>query len=118
MLSSCCRRTALSAARRQSFSTTSLYDIADKTIDGQEVQMKEYQGSVLLFVNVASKWGLTKDSYTQLSQLVNELGPKGLKVLAFPCNQFKNQEPGSGPEILEFVKQFDKIALKFIYMQI
>ena len=83
------------------------YDFTDKKIDGTAVKMSDYQGSVLLLVNVASKWGLTKINYTQLPQLSDELGPKGLKILAFPCNQFGAQEPGSAEEILEFVKQFD-----------
>jgi glutathione peroxidase-family protein len=46
-------------------------------------------------------------NYTQLPKLVDEYGPRGFKVLAFPCNQFGGQEPGSHEEILEFVKKFD-----------
>lgn len=96
----------------------SLYDIKEKKIDGQEVQMSEFKGSVLLFVNVASQWGLTKLNYTQLPQLSDELGPKGLKILAFPCNQFGKQEPGSAAEILEFVKKFDeKMSDKLVFFE-
>ena len=94
------------------------YDIIDKTIDGQEVKMSDFKGSVLLFVNVASKWGLTKLNYTQLPQLADELGPQGLKILAFPCNQFGGQEPGSAQEILDFVKKFDaNMADKLIFFE-
>ena len=46
-------------------------------------------------------------SYTQLPVLHDEYGARGLKILAFPCNQFGLQEPGTHEEILEFVKQFD-----------
>jgi len=108
MLSLCCRRSITSKARKlSSISKMSFYDITDKTMDGQEVKMSDYKGSVLLFVNVASKWGLTKLNYTQLPTLSDEYGPKGLKILAFPCNQFGAQEPGSAQEIKDFVKKFD-----------
>jgi len=50
---------------------------------------------------------LTKLNYTQLPTLSDEYGPKGLKILAFPCNQFGAQEPGSAQEIKDFVKKFD-----------
>lgn len=46
-------------------------------------------------------------NYTQLPQLVDEYGARGFKVLAFPCNQFGGQEPGSNEEIIAFVKKFD-----------
>ena len=50
---------------------------------------------------------MTKQNYTELSALADELGPKGLKILAFPCNQFGRQEPGTHEEILKFVEKFD-----------
>lgn len=50
---------------------------------------------------------MTKRDYTQLVGLVNEYGARGFKVLAFPCNQFGSQEPGTHDEILKFVEQFD-----------
>lgn len=46
-------------------------------------------------------------NYTQLPKLVDDYGFRGFKVLAFPCNQFGAQEPGTHEEILEFVKKFD-----------
>ena len=71
---------------------------------------------VLLAVNVASKWGATKVSYTQLPKLHDEFGALGLKILAFPCNQFGGQEPGTNEEIMEFVKQFDAdMANKLVF---
>jgi glutathione peroxidase len=48
-----------------------------------------------LFVNVASKWGLTDRDYKQLVQIHKDWKDKGLEILAFPCNQFMGQEPGS-----------------------
>lgn len=84
----------------------SLYDIVDEDMDGNEVSMKSFENNVLLVVNVASKWGLTKQNYTELPQLIDEYGPRGLKVLAFPCNQFGGQEPGTHEEILKFVDKF------------
>lgn len=96
----------------------SFYDITDKTIDGQDVKMSDFQGAVLLIVNVASKWGLTKLNYTQLPQISDEYSSKGLKILAFPCNQFGSQEPGSAQEILDFVKQFDaNMADKLVFFE-
>lgn len=49
---------------------------------------------------------MTKRDYTQLVKLTNEYGSRGFKVLAFPCNQFGKQEPGTPEEILKFVEQF------------
>lgn len=77
-------------------------------MDGKDVPMSKYKGNVCLCVNVASKWGLTKKNYTQLPKLYEDYGERGLKILAFPCNQFAMQEPGTHEEILNFVKTFDE----------
>jgi glutathione peroxidase-family protein len=69
--------------------------------------MSDYRNNVVLVVNVASKWGKTKENYQQLPKLVDEFGFRGLKVLAFPCNQFGGQEPGSPQEIADFVEKYD-----------
>lgn len=58
---------------------------------------------MLLIVNVASKCGMTKSNYTELNQLYDKYKDQGLEILAFPCNQFGDEEPGSNDEILEFV---------------
>lgn len=71
----------------------SFYEIVDRNMEKEEVPMSSFKDEVLLVVNVASKWGLTKENYTELSQLLEEYGERGLKVLAFPCNQFGGQEP-------------------------
>lgn len=88
-------------------SKMSFYDLVDTKMNGSKVPMSTYKGNVLLVVNVASKWGLTKKNYTQLPKLVDKYGPRGFKVLAFPCNQFGGQEPGTNEQILAFVEKFD-----------
>ncbi|OAE29039.1 hypothetical protein AXG93_146s1130 [Marchantia polymorpha subsp. ruderalis] len=69
---------------------------------GEDVDLSVYKGKVLLIVNVASACGLTKDNYTELTGLYNGLRDKGLEILAFPCNQFGGQEPGTNEQIKEF----------------
>ena len=72
-----------------------------KSITGKEVKLADYQGKVLLVVNVASKCGLTPQ-YEQLEAMNEKYADKGLVVLGFPCNQFLQQEPGTDAEIAEF----------------
>jgi len=72
-----------------------------KNIDGQSVDLSKYEGKVVLFVNVASKCGYTKQ-YTGLQQLHEKYSSKGLAVIGVPCNQFGGQEPGSNDEIKQF----------------
>lgn len=74
-----------------------------KSLHGKDVPLKTYQGKVLLVVNVASKCGLTPQ-YQQLVALYEKYGPQGLAILAFPCNQFANQEPGTPEEIEQFCR--------------
>ena len=57
-------------------------------------------------MNVASKWVMTSVNYAQLAELHRKYSP-WLAVLAFPCNQFGNQEPGTSEEIKAFVRQYD-----------
>lgn len=79
----------------------SVYGFNVKTIDGDEVSLSEYRGKVLLIVNVASKCGFTQQ-YEGLQRLYSKYNDKGFEILAFPCNQFGNQEPGDNNEIKEF----------------
>ena len=79
----------------------SIYDISVKDIDGKEVSMAQYKGKVLLIVNVASKCGLTPQ-YEGLETLYQKYKDQGLEILAFPCNQFLGQEPGTNDEIQSF----------------
>ncbi|RAT95398.1 glutathione peroxidase [Brevibacillus sp. Leaf182] len=79
----------------------SLYDIAVKTISGDEKTLAAFKGHVLLIVNVASQCGLTPQ-YKGLQELYTRYQDKGLVVLGFPCNQFAGQEPGTEEEIATF----------------
>jgi len=73
------------------------------SLDGKEIDLSQYQGKVVLVVNVASKCGFTPQ-YEQLQAIYQKYGPKGFVVLGFPCNQFKAQEPGTAKEIKEFCR--------------
>lgn len=87
-----------------------------KDIDGKEVNLSDYKNKVLLIVNVASFCGYTKQ-YAGLQDLYENYKDKGFEILAFPCNQFGNQEPGTNEEIKNFCSSkynvtfrlFDKI---------
>ena len=80
---------------------TSIYDFSAKTLSGKDVNLADYRGQVLLIVNTASKCGFTPQ-YEGLEKLYEELHPKGLTILGFPCNQFGSQEPGGADEIGQF----------------
>uniref|UniRef100_A0A0D3HKL8 Glutathione peroxidase n=1 Tax=Oryza barthii TaxID=65489 RepID=A0A0D3HKL8_9ORYZ len=82
---------------------TSVHDISVKDIKGNDVKLSEYEGKVLLIVNVASKCGLTNSNYKELNVLYEKYKEKGLEILAFPCNQFAGQEPGSNEQIEQTV---------------
>lgn len=79
----------------------SVYDFTVKDIKGNDVSLANYKGKVLLIVNVASKCGLTPQ-YEGLEALYQKYKDQGLEILAFPCNQFLEQEPGTNDEILDF----------------
>lgn len=78
-----------------------IHDFTATRADGTEQSLSDYRGQVLLVVNVASRCGFTPQ-YTALQALHAEFAPRGFSVLAFPCNQFGAQEPGSNAEIAEF----------------
>lgn len=81
----------------------SIYDFTVKDIRGNDVSLGDYKGKVLLIVNVASKCGLTNSNYKELNILYEKYKNQGLEILAFPCNQFGWQEPGSNEQIKEHV---------------
>ncbi len=78
-----------------------LYDIAARTNAGAEASLGAYRGQVLLIVNTASRCGFTPQ-YAGLQALQDRYGPEGFSVIAFPCDQFGHQEPGSDAEIKTF----------------
>lgn len=80
---------------------SNISDIAVKNIKGKEEKFADYQGKVLLIVNVASYCGYTPQ-YKGLEQLNQDYKDKGLQVLGFPCNDFGAQEPGTNEEIATF----------------
>ncbi|KAL2524979.1 putative glutathione peroxidase 2 [Abeliophyllum distichum] len=82
-------------------SPNSIYDFTVKDIHGENVPLSNYQGKVLLIVNVASKCGLTQANYKELNILYEKYREQGFEILAFPCNQFAWQEPGTNDEIQE-----------------
>lgn len=99
-------------------SSNNISDLVVKDINGKEVKLSEYKGKVLLIVNVASKCGNTPQ-YEGLEKIYNKYKNKGFEILAFPCNDFGGQEPGTNEEIKEFCSStynvtfqlFDKIKV-------
>jgi glutathione peroxidase len=99
--------------------TRSVLDFTLKRIDGREQSLSDYEGQVLLLVNVASKCGLTPQ-YEGLEKLYEDRKDRGFAVLGFPANQFAGQEPGTNEEIADFCRStygvkfpmFSKIVVK------
>ncbi|MFO7993866.1 MAG: glutathione peroxidase [Marinobacter sp.] len=82
-------------------SDQSIYDFQATDIRGEEHSLDEFRGKVLLIVNTASKCGFTPQ-FEGLQSLYTDLNEKGLEVLGFPCNQFRNQDPADDKAISEF----------------
>lgn len=78
----------------------SVYDIAITSLEGKTIDLNEFKGKKILFVNVASKCGYTPQ-YKNLQALHDKHGDK-VAIIGIPCNQFGGQEPGSAAEIQEF----------------
>ncbi|WCM42208.1 glutathione peroxidase [Flavobacterium sp. CBA20B-1] len=76
----------------------SIYQYKAKTLQGKEIDFSDFQNKTLLIVNTASKCGFTPQ-YEGLEKLYQKYKDQGLVVLAFPCNQFNNQEPGDASSI-------------------
>lgn len=96
-----------------------LSDVALTTLAGEQTSLHRFRGKALLVVNTASKCGLT-DQYASMQRLYERLKQWGFCVLAFPCNQFGDHEPGDGREIAAFVANhyavtfpvFEKVEVK------
>lgn len=95
-----------------------IYDITVMDMDGNKVKLSDYKGKVLMIVNVASKCGFTKQ-YEGLENIYKKYNDQGFEILAFPCNDFGEQEPGNNDEIRTFCeskynvtfKLFDKVKV-------
>lgn len=78
-----------------------IYDFKALTSKGKELDFAQFEGKVLLIVNTASKCGFTPQ-FAGLEALNQKYKDKGLVVIGFPCNQFKEQDPGTDSQIEEF----------------
>lgn len=81
----------------------SFYDFKASKASGEEISLRDYEGKLVLVVNVASKCGLTPQ-YDGLQDLYRKYKDQGFEILGFPCNQFKDQEPGTNEEIQTFCR--------------
>jgi glutathione peroxidase len=81
--------------------SVSVSDLVVSTATGDQQRLGELDGQVRLIVNVASRCGFTKQ-YTGLQALQESYGNQGFSVLAFPCNDFGAQEPGTVEEVQQF----------------
>ena len=80
-----------------------IYEFSVEDAQGGRQTLAQYQGKLMLVVNTASKCGHTPQ-YKELQVLYDDWHEKGLEILAFPCNQFGQQEPGSNAEIQQFCR--------------
>jgi len=103
---------------KESKLTDNINNITVLDMNNKEVKLSSYNGKVLLIVNVASECGNTPQ-YAGLEDIYKEFHPQGFEILAFPCNDFGGQEPGSNEEIKTFCTTnygitfplFDKIKI-------
>ncbi len=82
---------------------STLFKLSVPSIEGENVDLSEFEGQVLLIVNTASKCGFTSQ-YGDLQKLYEKYHAQGFTVLGFPSNDFAEQEPGSDEQIREFCR--------------
>ena len=83
----------------------SIFDFSAKDIHGHEMSFSNLRHRVTVFVNVATYCGYTESHYKGLVELWSEFeDTEALNILAFPCNQFGEQEPGTNKEIQDFAE--------------
>ena len=115
----CLITAVLPAQAEGSMSTKNVHSFTLRTIDGEPKSLADYKGKALLVVNTASRCGFT-GQYKSLEELYGRYKDRGFEVLAFPANDFLNQEPGTDAEIKEFCSLkyrttfpvFSKISVK------
>jgi len=81
-----------------------LYNYTDIDIDLNKVDLRIFRGNISIVSNVASFWGLTPATYTFYTALYTKLVSRGFSILAYPCNQFGNQEPNDNEWIKDFIR--------------
>jgi len=81
-----------------------IYQFSALDIDNNTVSMNKYRNQVVMIVNVAANWGYTPENYEQMQPLYDTYKNDGFAIAIFPCNQFKDQEPGNATEIKNFVR--------------
>ena len=109
----------LSLSGLTALSQKNFHDFVVNDISGNPVSLAAYKGKKVLVVNTASRCGYTPQ-YAELENLYRKYAEKGFVILAFPCNDFGGQEPGSGDEIAGFCKEkygvtfplFEKVKIK------
>jgi len=97
-----------------------VHEFTVRDIDGKDVSLSKYAGDVLLIVNVASECGYTDVHYRELEPMYRKYKDQGFRVLAFPSDDFGQQEPGTAEQIKSFCKSkydvsfdlFEKVAVK------
>ena len=94
---------AKTVADKKAITSPSLFDIAIKSLDGKPIDLASFKGKYMLFVNVASECGFTKQ-YKELQQLSDHYA-ETLVVIGVPCNQFGKQEPGEASQIQTFCER-------------
>jgi glutathione peroxidase len=83
------------------------------SLEGEPADFTKYEGKVVMFVNVASNCGYTKQ-YEGLQKIYETYEGKGLVIIGVPCNQFRGQEPGSSKEIREFCSKNYKVTFDML----
>ena len=94
---------ALTSCAQKTEKMATIYDFKPLNNKGEQVDMTQYKGKVLMIVNTASKCGFTPQ-YDGLEALYKKYQDQGFVILGFPCDQFKHQEPGTDEEIAEFCR--------------
>lgn len=108
----------LSVNNKSKGSMDNINDITVLDMTNKKINLSDYNGKVLMIVNVASECGYTLQ-YAGLQEIYEKYNPQGFEILAFPCNDFGGQEPGTNEQIQNFCsskfgvtfKLFDKIKV-------